>query len=315
VEACVEAGINEWFWFAPLGQDKAVAAVFVDPQRLPKSRKIDSIYHQLLSSFELFPNRKLEGVVGEVKACDATSRHSEDPVGVDFIKVGDANLTLDPLSSQGVQSAIASGLQAAVIVNTLLKSPENKTLAIDFYRARQKEKMNQHAAKTAEFYRQRSVVCDQPFWRQRAGTVDSPAPIVREPIAPIVSHTGAQIVSDLRAPIDTDRVQLSHAVKIISTPVLGDDLVISLPTLHHDALERPVAFVGGVEIAPLLSRILPGQTIQTVVKTWSQQLPIELCYGIVEWLWSRRILVPVESGDMTMPGFEPALNGQVALIN
>jgi flavin-dependent dehydrogenase len=169
-EGRVEAGEQEWFWYAPLGCERSVAAVFIDPQRLTAKPKesIESTYKRLLARFRLLRGRPFSRIRGGVKACDASSRYAEEPVGPGFVRIGDAAFTLDPLSSQGVQSAIASALQATIIVNTLAKYPANSEAAMTFYRDRQKEKVQQHARKTALFYRERAAVCDQPFWRQRA---------------------------------------------------------------------------------------------------------------------------------------------------
>ena len=52
----------------------------------------------------------------------------------DSIKVGDAALALDPLSSSGVQKAIQSALAGSVVVNTLLQRPGEQALAREFYR-------------------------------------------------------------------------------------------------------------------------------------------------------------------------------------
>ena len=73
----------------------------------------------------MFRERRQGRIEGAVKACDASSRYAEEPVGPSFVKIGDAAFTLDPLSSQGVQSAIASALQASIVVNTFAKYPAN----------------------------------------------------------------------------------------------------------------------------------------------------------------------------------------------
>ena len=277
LEGRVEAGENEWFWYAPLGGGKSVAAVLIDPKRLSDiaGDGIDRAYHGLLGRFRLFRDAQLGRVEGTVKACDASSRYAEDAVGPDFVRVGDANLSLDPLSSQGVQSAIASGLQAAVVVNTLARHRANADAAIVFYRDRQQEKVRQHAAKTAAFYGERAAVCDTPFWRQRAAFAgESTTPSWQD------------------EPLDgADRIRLSHRTTIEQTPVVQGDMIVAAAALRHEGLERPVAFVGEVEIVPLLRRIEPGQTACAAVQTWSERLPAELGWKIMHWLWQRRIVV------------------------
>jgi hypothetical protein len=288
-EGRVEAGEQEWFWYAPLGRGRSVAAVFIDPKRLSSTHResIESIYEQLLRQFRLFPERQCGRIEGEVKACDASSRYAEEPVGPGFVRIGDAACTLDPLSSQGVQAAIASALQAAIIVNTLVKYPANSEAAIAFYRDRQKEKVQQHARKTALFYRERAAICDQPFWQQRGVFVgDAKKPLFEE--------------EDLEA---TCRIQLSNMTTIESTPVIQGDTVVATLAVRHETLERPVAFLGEVDLVPLLRQIRSGQTAEAIVQTWSERLSVELSWKIMRWLWYQRIVVPI-STDQNLKVFQ-----------
>lgn len=282
IEGRVEAGENEWFWYAPLGGGKSVAAVFIDPKRLSGTprQNVNEVYRELLYRFRLFPEARLGHIEGEVQACDASIFRAERPAGLDFVKIGDANLSLDPLSSQGVQSAIASGLQAAIIVNTLARYPTNSEAAIAFYQDRQKEKTRQHAAKAAGFYQERAAVCDRAFWRQRTVFPADTKPLVFE-----------------REKLDSSRrIQLSNHAKIEKTSIIQGDVIVPAVALHHGALDRPVAFLGGVEIVPLLRRVQSGQTAQAIVRTWSERLPVELSWEIMHWLWSRKVLVPARRG-------------------
>jgi len=277
IDARVEAGDSGWFWFAPLSTDRAIAAAFVDPECLSRnsSQGAQHIYHRLMEKFRLLPKECLEGIEGKTKVCNATSRYSENPIGQGYIRVGNANLSLDPLSSQGVPLAIASGLQAAIVVNTLLKYPENTDAANAFYRARQLEKVAKFTARTASAYQQVATTNDHPFWQQRA------ADGVREE---------APILEDKRFN-ESRKIRLSNKIDIKSIPVLTNDKIETLPTLHHHAIERPMAFVDGFEIVPLLHLVTAGMTIQDVIKRWSKTLPNDLARKVMRRFWFRKILV------------------------
>jgi 2-polyprenyl-6-methoxyphenol hydroxylase-like FAD-dependent oxidoreductase len=279
----VEAGENEWFWYAPLAGGGSIAAVFLDPKRLSGTapHDIEATYRELLSRCRLFRGAPTGSLEGPVKACDASSRYAAEAAAPDFVKVGDANLSLDPLSSQGVQSGIASAIQAAVVVNTLARRPQSAQPAIAFYHDRQKEKIRQYAAKTAASYQERAAVCDRPFWRRRA------------------VFQGEMSAPDLeREPPDCNcQVQLSRQVKIEGTPTIQGDIVVSAPALHHSTLDRPVAFLDDVNIIPLLSQVGAGQTIEAIVQGWSEQLTVDLSWRIMQWLWQRKIVVPVSADE------------------
>ena len=81
--------------------------------------------------------------------------------------------------------------------------------------------------------------------------------------------------------------------RIESTPVIQGDAVVSKLAVNHETLGRPVAFVGGVDIVPLLNQIRYGQTAEAIVTTWTRELSIENGLEIMLWLSSRRIVVPI----------------------
>jgi flavin-dependent dehydrogenase len=281
VEGCVEAGDNEWLWYAPLGGGTSVAAIFIDPKRLSGMSRanIEAVYFELLRRFRFFRAEEAGRIASKVTACDASSRHAEHAAGSDFVRVGDANLTLDPLSAQGIQTAVASALQAAVVINTLAKHPAHAEDAIAFYSDRQTEKVLQHATRAAEFYRERAAISGQPFWTQRAvaaiGDV-APAPEL-----------------ETRRLEPSCRVELSRLSRIEPMPVMQGDIIASAPALRHAALDRPVAFLNEVELVPLLRRIHSGETAGAVVHAWSDRMSPDLGWNMLQWLWHRRIVVPV----------------------
>jgi hypothetical protein len=279
IEGCVEAGEDEWFWQAPIGRGTSVVAVFLDPKRLSGTTResIATAYHALLARFRLFRAGRGGRVLGGIAACDASSRYAEQPAGPDFLRVGDANLSVDPLSSQGIQLAVATGLQAAIVANTLIRHPANAEAAIGFYHDRQRERIRQYAAETAGFYRERAAMCERPFWRQRAAFAEPK----KEP----------DFATEALDP--ACRLRLSRSAKVESMPVIQGDLIASAPALRHQSLDRPVAFLGGVELAPLLRQIRPGQTAGAIVEAWSERLSSELSWDVLSWLWRRRILVPL----------------------
>jgi hypothetical protein len=142
------------------------------------------------------------------------------------------------------------------------------------------EKVQQYAAKTAAFYRERAIVCDQPFWWRRASLAEDAA-----------SPDLATQALNGDCP-----VELSASARIEKTTTIEGDIIVARLALHHKALQRPVAYLDGVEIAPLLKRIRPGQCAQAVVQSWSERVPSENGWKMMQWLWERKILVPSVAG-------------------
>jgi len=279
LEGQVEAAENEWFWCGPTSPETAVAAVFIDPKRLARMNcDIASAYHELLAGFRLFRAMGARSRMVRVAACDASSRAADICAGSDFIRVGDACLSLDPLSSQGVQTAVASGLQGATVVNTLLRLHSRCEAAVEFHLQRQRQRARRYTAKTAAFYAERAAVCNTPFWRQRGNIAD---------LHPALELQNERLESACKLRLSTD-------AQIRTTPVVQGDFIAKAPVLRHDLLETDVAFVGGIEVVPLVEQIRPGLTAGEIAETWSERLPIDLCWKILNWLWFHRIFVPFD---------------------
>jgi hypothetical protein len=79
---------------------------------------------------------------------------------------------------------------------------------------------------------------------------------------------------------------------LTSAPVLDGELISAGVAVEHPNLARPVAFVGGVAVAPLLRMLdVPGDPAQ-LVRRWTQHAPPPLCWRILQWLCERGILEP-----------------------
>ncbi len=201
-----------------------------------------------------------------------SGQSAADVVGPDFVRAGDASVRLDPLSSQGVQSALVSGVQAAAVVNTLARHSEHREAALAFYRDRQREHGARHTGKTAGLYRERWSVCPRPFWEQRAAVLDRQASDTEA-----YGQSSSQAAASMERPaLDvTWTIGLSPRARIWSTPAMNDDVIRLVPAVHHDVWERPVAFVDGVCVTPLLALIRSGQRATAIVDSWSTHLPRE----------------------------------------
>ncbi|HET6260754.1 MAG TPA: hypothetical protein VFG99_00770, partial [Chloroflexia bacterium] len=77
----------------------------------------------------------------------------------------------------------------------------------------------------------------------------------------------------------------------VATPCITGDIISPRRALVHPALEHAVAFLGAVEVAPLLDEIREGDTVQGILRQWSQQISFPLAQDIMHWLWAKGILV------------------------
>lgn len=278
-EVVIEAGHDEWFWGATLPDGTFNAMVFLDPARARAAagRNLESLYRSLLAGTSLF-RRCLGGTLAApVSGCDASSYAEAHPVTTRSIKVGEAGFSIDPLSSQGVQAAITSGLQAAVVVNTILRREADAAAAVRFYRERQKEAVTRHARFAARYYSEVHLRHDGHFWRKRATT---------EP-----ERTRAQGRETAR-PDGALRLKLSGEAALVATPCVTGDFVRNVPALVHPGVERPVAYFGGVEASWLLASLpAGGTTAAEIVRAWATCIPPCEGFELVRWLYNVGVLV------------------------
>ena len=280
----VEAGVRHWYWGAPLPGGLVNAAVFVDPRqcKIPKSSNRGAFYRQLLSESILL-RECLNGTLAyPVSACSASSFHDPDPMEELFAKVGEAAFAVDPLSSQGVHLAMLSAFQASIACHTVLTNPERAPAAIEFYRTRQSETVERHRCWAGAYYAEQQSFCANEFWAKRAhlsapslSPADAPANAVR--------------------PDEECRIAVSADVVIVETPVLSGSTIGLSTAISHPGLERPVAFLDNVAVAPLVAAIVPGQTIAHTREKWSAGMSTSTVPRILDWMWSRRIIVPIHA--------------------
>ena len=275
----IEAGRDEWLWGATLPDGTFNAMVFLDPSRCrmaSSGHNLESLYRSLLAGSPLFRGC-LEGTLaGGVSGCDASSYAEAHPVGARSIKVGEADFSIDPLSSQGVQAAVTSGLQAAVVVNTILKSEADADAAAQFYRDRQQESVARHARFAARYYSEARLRHDGQFWQKRAAA---------EP------EGESARAHDAAPPHAAQRLRLSGEASLVPTPCVTGDFVRSLPALVHPGIGRPVAYFGGVEASRLLGSLPEGGTAAEIVRAWAPRVPPREGFELVSWLYHAGVLV------------------------
>ncbi len=232
-ETRTEAGTDGWLWAAARADGTLSAMVFLDAERYRAERAAGisrmGLYRGLLARSHLLAETVQSELSGEVEICDATCRHATEPVGDSFLKIGEAAYALDPLSSTGVQKAMQTAWTGAIAAHTILTKPENAAAARRFYADSHHATVKRHTAWAARLYAEATVD-------------DFMSPLSRPGV---------------RAPFGTT-VRLSPEAALVETPCITGDLIEMRRALVHPSLERPIAFLDGVEIAPLLDDLATG---------------------------------------------------------
>lgn len=284
-ETLIEACNDQWYWAAPLPDGSVNATVFVDPTRCKMTGgfNVTDFYLRLLHDSTLLSGCLDGQMATPVRACAATASHIENPIGQDWMKIGEAAFTLDPLSSQGVQNAIMGGLQAAAVVNTILGYPDCRAVAMRFCRDRLKEVAEEHAATAARFYRQQASVTPSSFWNGRAsaGLQDLNG------ATPRVSGQSVPLVLDALLQLNP----LTHRQQI---PALLEDR-ITLQTALLLPGHRPTIWLEGQSLSELLEWPRPHMTARVLLESWSEALRSDRALRILWWLYDNGFLIQARS--------------------
>lgn len=266
----IEAGEAEWFWGVPLPDGTYNTLVFADAARFRAERT--RLFHESIARSGLLAGCRDARMIGRVIAADATPYLDDECVTPRSIKVGDAALALDPLSSSGVQKAIQTSLSGAVVINTLLRKPAASDAAQRFYRDRLREASERHREWAAEHYASVAAQRAGNFWSDRAAS--------RLPFRERVVH---------HAPDDAPLI-LSKEVSFVEAPCLDGEFVCVRAAVQHPALESPVAYLGGCELAPLLQQMRAGMTSHEIALALSPAIPLAAARDIARWLVARGIM-------------------------
>jgi flavin-dependent dehydrogenase len=215
----VESYGDGWAWSVPLSPLLRHVAVMVDPAgtRMVRGNGLAATYHAELAktrAFQrIFAHSALDHAPWGREASLYTSRQF---CGPGFLLAGDAGSIIDPLSSFGVKKAMVSGWIGAVVANTCLRRPAMQDTALQFYENREREVYRQWRELSGSWFRRGG---DQPFWEDRAGPPDPPAPTV--PLQPDAVRAWEEL---RRKP--SIRLRRSGAVLQPEAAIEGDQIVL-----------------------------------------------------------------------------------------
>ena len=225
----IEAGRAAWYWGVPLPDGLYNTLVFVDPRqfRLSPGTSASERFFELLDRSSLLESRHEIEPVGAVRATDATPYLERECVTPRSIRVGDAALAIDPISSSGVQRAIQSALSGAVVANTLIRRPDEATAAVTFYAGRLAETSERHRRWAADHYRAVAVQNKSAFWADRSAGLGFAAPA---PAPMRALDAGA---------ITAMPVERSRQLNFVRTPRLDGEFVSLGWALSHPGTREP----------------------------------------------------------------------------
>lgn len=173
----VEAVPDGWWYCTLVPGARQVAAYVSDRDLLPSSARTTEGFRILLQTTEVVA-RRLTGyaLTAPPRQVAAGTAVTDPPAGEGWIAVGDAAAAFDPLSSQGLLTALSTGMAAADAVQAELHGHP----AVEEYVARVQGIVDAYLRNLAHFYGLERRWPDRPFWRRRSRRLSARA---EEPVA------------------------------------------------------------------------------------------------------------------------------------
>jgi hypothetical protein len=232
-------------------------------------------YRTVLGQSKLFAGCGQGSLIDPVRIRDASCRVAVEPVTQYMVRIGDSCVAMDPLSSQGVQSAIRSALQGSVVANSIL-SGGDVDAAIEFYRGAARSVAERHRDTSAALYAEQGSA--SPFWRERASRASPDIEIDRITVPP--------------------SLRLSPDARLVDHPAIEGDMIRRCPALVHPGLSEPTAFVEGISVARAIASIGPGDRVETILARWALLMPAVTAQALLAWLVRHDVLVSDQSPVM-----------------
>jgi flavin-dependent dehydrogenase len=320
-ESGVEALPEGWLWGAPVPGGEYRVMAFVDASTV-KVRGTDAVLRGMVAESRLFAAILPKLAAGRLQACPVLHYIHKTPWRDDYIRVGEAAFTIDPLSSSGVEKAMRHALQAVIAVNTLLKG-DNPALAQSFYEDKLLRSVADHRAWTCTYYGKAWPGPRYPFWKTRSEFRDLPATgtfldRLRRPkaaahlpppeaaahlshpeSAPHLPAQGLANVTHDQAHVNVTQVLhevwerapfLSSLLSYDQACCVVDDRLQLRTGINHPRLHGEMVYLGGVEVKPLLDMVPSVRTFGELLYRWSNVVPAEQAGKMLAFLWEKEIL-------------------------
>jgi flavin-dependent dehydrogenase len=203
-----------WAWMAATADGQRYLQLTLDVASAalpPKEQLTDFCVKRLARLSQAQPFMQDATPNGQPHARTSTPILCREPVGNNWIRVGDAAMAVDPLSGNGIFQSLSSALQAPAVINTLLRHPERGAQARAFHQARVEHLFYRFARIGRDFYDMEQDCAAEPFWQARRAWPDTEA--VHQSVTP------AQVQIARRAVLNGDLIDEAEVVVTPDQPL------------------------------------------------------------------------------------------------
>ncbi|UTW14324.1 tryptophan 7-halogenase [Marinobacterium rhizophilum] len=211
----------------------------------PKEQLTEYCVTRLSSLARAAPFMAGASPVGTPHARTSTPILCREPVGDNWIRVGDAAMAVDPLSGNGIFQSLSSALQAPAVINTLLRHPQRRAQARAFHQARVEHLFYRFARIGRDFYAMEQHSAGNSFWQARRAWPDS--------VEVHQSVTPGQVSIERRAVLNGDLIDEAEVVVTPDQPLgIWHLNGVALAPLLRAWREAPDASAGQAALARAL---------------------------------------------------------------
>ncbi|MFC9329233.1 NAD(P)/FAD-dependent oxidoreductase [Kitasatospora sp. NPDC057015] len=176
-ETCslVESAEDGWWYTALLPTGRRLVAYFTDADLAPPTPRTHSDFDRLLRQTRHVAARADAHPLptdATVRRAPAHSSHLDTPTGDGWIAVGDAATAFDPISSQGILTALHTGMTGASALAAHLNGDGE---ALESYRARVAAILTAYRRNHHAVYSLERRWSDRPFWQRRHTSLPHPS--------------------------------------------------------------------------------------------------------------------------------------------
>jgi hypothetical protein len=227
--------------------------------RLTNINRGPTLRHTYLS--ELTKTRELLAVsagasLESVFACDASLYSSSAFAGDNFLLVGDAASTIDPLSSFGVKKALASAWLAAAAIGTALAHPERQTASFTLFARREREMYASYFNRSRDYAREAAERHRSDFWSARAEAV-LPADQADGHAGTAVDTARVHAAFERLKSASMMNLRLSNLAALVPRGVVRADTIEIEDAFLIEQSGEELRFVADVDVVAL-ARLAPG---------------------------------------------------------
>lgn len=210
-------------------------------------------------------NHLLERFGGDLRPVGPTRARGIQPTlrgGIaqaDFLRIGDAAYTCDPLSGHGIFEAASSAIAAVPVILTLMDRPDDGPLALRYFAERATSVFFSRIKAAHQHYADETRWPDSEFWRA-------------------LHADDASVVSTQPGP-----------ATFTIRPVVEDGFIVARRVVIGEEYPRGVRFIDGVDLSRLDERLRASPAMELTAFSSALNAPSESILHALQWLQRHRL--------------------------